>query len=91
MATTAVLLKIDEGRVVQALHDAETRLSVDEHEVALDFSAVQRIDASGLRALEEFVSLADEKGVKVKLSGVSVRVYKVLKLMKLTSRFSFLN
>jgi anti-anti-sigma regulatory factor len=91
MATTAVMLKIDEEHVVQALRDAKKRLAVDEDEVALDFSAVHRVDASGLRALEEFVSVADEKGVKVKLSGVSVRVYKVLKLMKLTSRFSFLN
>ena len=91
MAMTAVWLNIDEESFVQALQEAEKKLAAGEDEVALDFSAVHRIDASGLRALEEFVSRADEKGVKVKLSGVSVRVYKVLRLMKLTSRFSFLN
>ena len=74
MATTAVMLKIDEERVAQAVRDAEEKLAAGEDEAALDFSAVHRIDASGLRALEEFVSRADEKGVKVKLSGVSVRV-----------------
>ena len=91
MAMTAVWLNIDEESFVQALQEAEKKLAVGDGEVTLDFSAVHRIAASGLRALEEFVSLADEKGVKVKMSGVSVRVYKVLKLMKLTSRFSFLN
>ena len=35
-------------------------------------------------------SIADEKGVKVVLRGVNVDVYKVLKLVKLASRFSFL-
>jgi hypothetical protein len=32
---------------------------------------------------------ADEKAVKVALRGVHVDVYKVLKLVKLTPRFSF--
>jgi len=52
---------------------------------------VRRIDATALRALEEFARVADEKAVKVVLRGVSVDVYKVLKLVKLTRRFSFLN
>ena len=91
MATIAVWLKIDEERVVQALHEAAEKLDSVEGEVALDFSSVSRIDSSALRALEEFARLADDKGVKVVLRGVNVSVYKVLKLVKLTSRFSFVN
>ena len=41
--------------------------------------------------MEEFAGIADEKGVKVALRGVNVHVYKVLKLVKLASRFSFVN
>ena len=91
MATVAVWLKVDEERVVRALQEAEEKLDTVEGEVALDFSSVCRIDASALRALEEFANVADDKGVKVVLRGVNVGVYKVLKLVKLTSRFSFVN
>jgi hypothetical protein len=41
--------------------------------------------------MEEFARIADEKAVKVVLRGVNVDVYKVLKLVKLTQRFSFVN
>jgi anti-anti-sigma regulatory factor len=59
--------------------------------VVLDFSSVRRIDPSVLRAMEEFAGKADNKGVKVVLRGVNVDVYKVLTLVNLTSRFSFVN
>jgi anti-anti-sigma regulatory factor len=59
--------------------------------VALDFSSVQRIDAIALSAMAEFADIADSKGVKVVLRGVNVGVYKVLKLVKLASRFSFVS
>ena len=91
MAMIAVWLKIDEERVVQALQEAEEKLDSVEGEVALDLSSVRRIDASALRALEGFAGMADDKGVKVVLRGVNVGVYKVLKLVKLTSRFSFVS
>ena len=91
MATIAVWLKIDEENVVQALQEAGEKLDSVEGEVALDFSSVRRIDPSALRALEEFAGVADSKGVKVVLRGVNVGVYKVLKLVKLTSRFSFVS
>ena len=89
MAMIAVWLKVDEERVVQALHEAGEKLDSVEGEVALDFSSVRRIDPSAIRALEEFAGIADDKGVKVVLRGVNVGVYKVLKLVKLGSRFSF--
>ena len=89
MATTAVWLKVDEGQFVQALREAAEKLGSAESEVTVDFSAVLRIDASGLMALDDFASRADDKGVKVTLRGVNVSVYKVLKLVKLTSTIFF--
>jgi anti-anti-sigma regulatory factor len=91
MAMIAVWLKIDEACVVQALQEAGETLDRAEGEVVLDFSSVRRIDSSALRAMEEFVGRADDKGVKVVLRGVNVGVYKVLKLVKLGSRFSFVS
>jgi anti-anti-sigma regulatory factor len=52
---------------------------------------VSRVDPAAVRALEDIARVADEKNVKVVLRGVNVDVYKVLKLMKLTRRFSFVN
>ncbi len=87
----AVWLKIDEDRVAQALREAGQKLDGIEREVVLDFSSVRRIDPSVVRAMEEFARIADDKGVKVALRGLNVDVYKVLKLVKLASRFSFVN
>ena len=91
MAMIAVWLKIDEERVVQALQEAGEKLDSVEGEVALDFSSVRRLDSSALRALEEFARIAEDKGVNVVLRGVNIDVYKVLTLVKLTSRFSFVS
>jgi anti-anti-sigma regulatory factor len=91
MAMIAVWLKIDEESLVQALQEAGEKLDGAEGEVVLDFSSVRRIAPSALRAMEEFVAIADDKAVKVVLRGVSVDVYKVLKLVKLASQFSFVN
>jgi len=91
MAMIAVWLKIDEDRVVQALQEAGEKLDGVENEVVLDLSSVRRIDPSAVRAIEEFAGMADDKGVKVVLRGVNVGVYKVLKLVKLGSRFSFVS
>jgi len=91
MAVIAVWIKIDEERVVQALQEAGEKLDGVENEVVLDLSSVRRIDPSAVRAIEEFAGMADDKGVKVVLRGVNVGVYKVLKLVKLGSRFSFVS
>ena len=90
MAVIAVFLKIDEGRLVQALQEAGEKLDHADSEVVLDFSAVRRIDASALRAMETLAGIADGKAIKVGVRGVNVEIYKVLKLVKLASRFSFL-
>ena len=60
-----------------------------EGEVVLDFSAVQRIDSNAVKALEELAGLADGRSVKVVLRAVNMDIYRVLKLLKLTRRFSF--
>jgi anti-anti-sigma regulatory factor len=89
MATIAGCVKIDGERLVGGLQETRKRLDRANGEVLLDFSSVRRIDPSGLRALEELVGCADEKEVTLELRGVSVDVYKVLKLAKLAPRFLF--
>jgi anti-anti-sigma regulatory factor len=91
MAMIAVFLNIDAERIVPALREAGGNLDSAQGETVLDLSSVRRIDSGGLRALEEFARVADEKAVKVVLRGVNVDVYKVLKLVRLTQRFSFMN
>jgi len=91
MEMTGNWLKLDEARVAQELREAGGRLSRTEDEMVLDFSCVRRIDPGAVRALEELAAIADEKAVKVGLNGVNVDVYKVLKLVKLASRFFFVN
>jgi anti-anti-sigma regulatory factor len=50
---------------------------------------VRRIDPCALRAMEELADTADHQGVKLVLQDVNVAAYKVLKLVKLASRFCF--
>ena len=87
--TTPLWHEIDGERVADSLQETCNKLNGDAGNVSLDFSSVCRIDPSALKALEELASLADEKSVKIALRAVNVDVYRVLKLMKLASRFSF--
>jgi anti-anti-sigma regulatory factor len=73
----------------ELIAQALAKLDGASREVALDLSSVRRIDPSAIGALEKLAGAADEKAVKVALRGVHVDVYKVLKLVKLTPRFSF--
>jgi len=91
MTTIADPINVSGDNVAQALDEAREKLNSAEGEVLLDLSAVRRIDPNGLRALEGFAGAADAKSVKVALLGVNVDVYKVLKLARLTTRFSFVN
>jgi len=90
MPVNTLWLKIDGERVVGALQEALEKLDGAGDELVLDFSAVRRIDPSALRAMETLAGAADDKAAKVVLRGVNVDVYRVLKLMKLAPRFSFL-
>jgi anti-anti-sigma regulatory factor len=87
--TPMMNVEIDEKRVVVALRESCEQLDGAVGEVMLDFSSVPRIDPSGLVAMEALADAAADKGVKVILCGVNVDIYKVLKLAKLTQRFSF--
>jgi anti-anti-sigma regulatory factor len=89
MPTIVMWRNIDEKCVVSALQEAAERLDGVEGEVVLDFESVRRIDSRALRAMEGFAGVADKKAIKVVLRDVNVDVYKVLKLMKLASRFAF--
>jgi anti-anti-sigma regulatory factor len=90
MAMIALQHKIDGERVVTSLDETREKLDGTDGEMILDFSSVWRIDASALRAMEELAAGAEGKGVKLVLRGASTDVYRVLKLMKLAQRFSFL-
>ena len=89
MTTNAEWLEIEGERVVQTLQTARETLDGAQGDVVLDFSSVRRINPSGLRAMEKLAGIADDKAVKIVLRSVNVDIYKVLKLVKLTSRFSF--
>jgi anti-anti-sigma regulatory factor len=91
MSAIALFLNIDGKRVVPALQEAVSSLDSAQGEAVLDFTSVRRIDLAALRALEDFARAADGKNVTVVLRGVNIDVYKVLKLVKLTQRFSFVN
>lgn len=90
MTTFPVSLKTDGELLVQALREARENLGTAEGDVLLDFSSVSRIDPRALRELAELAVIADDKAVKVVLRGVNVDIYKVLKVMKLATQFSFL-
>jgi anti-anti-sigma regulatory factor len=89
MATNVVSHKLDDGSVIEVLEKVRAELNGTEGEVSFDFSGVRRIDAGALRAMEQLASLARDKSVKIALRGVNVDIYKVLKVAKLASRFSF--
>jgi anti-anti-sigma regulatory factor len=89
MGSTAVALKNDAGLVLPLLIEARKQVEKGTKEIVLDFSSVCRIDTTALRALEDFIRMADEKSVKLTLRAVDVEVYKVLKLQKLAGRVSY--
>jgi len=82
-------IKIGEEFMVPALQDAAEKLDSAEGELIVDFSSVKRVTSAGLAALRALADSAEKKGVKVVLQDVNVEIYKALKLVKLTSRFSF--
>ncbi len=85
----AVWMKIESDRIADSLREAREKLDTAGGEVVLDFSSVRRIDAPAIKALQEFAAAAEEKSVKVALRAVNADVYKVLKLVRLAARFSF--
>ena len=78
------------GTELNCLQEALVKLDGAQGELVLDFSSVRRLDAHSLEVMEQLAILAAGKSVKVVLRGVNAEVYKVLKLVKLAPRFSFL-
>ena len=87
-AQTPACIEIVGDTVAQALGAAREKLESGD-ELTLDFSRVPRVGTCGLRALEALAKTGEEKSGAISLRGVNVEVYKVLKLARLTSRFSF--
>jgi anti-anti-sigma regulatory factor len=91
MVSDEVFRKLGDEGVISALEAVGIKLKCANGELGLDLSNVYRLNANALRALEAFVSRAEEMSLRVVLHRVSVDVYKVLTLVKLTSRFSFVS
>ena len=89
MPLIAVWMKIDASRIADSLEEGREKLDNAEGEVVLDLGSVRRMDTAAVKALEQFASAAEEKSIKVALRGVNAEVYKVLKLVRLAPRFSF--
>jgi anti-anti-sigma regulatory factor len=89
MSTVPVFLKIDADRVRDSLQGAIGRMQSTENEAVLDFSSVRRIDASDLEMMQELANMAEARGVKLAVCGVNVKIYKVLKLARISPRLGF--
>ncbi|HWD00624.1 MAG TPA: STAS domain-containing protein [Candidatus Sulfopaludibacter sp.] len=82
-------IAIDPARIAQLLRqDAMEAMSTAEGHLTLDFSAVTKIDSAGVQALEQLAASAESRSVQLVLHGVSVQLYKVLRLLNLTRRFA---
>ncbi len=89
MALIAAWLKVDGERLVESLQEACEKLETADGEAVLDFSSVRRIDPGAVQVMEKLAAIAEEKSLKVVLRGVSVEIYRVLKLTRMSRRFSF--
>lgn len=90
MTANSASIQLDPARIDHFL----TQVALDElsggAQLVLDFSCVPRIDVNALQGLDELARRASEKSVKIALRAVNPDVYKVLKLARLSFRFSFL-
>ena len=90
MTANTVWIEIGPERVAHALRHEAAEKVISGGDVALDFSRVARIDAAAVQALEELADTAGAKSLTVALRGVNRDIYKVLKLLRLTRKFSFI-
>ena len=89
--TTLTPLLVDGACPLKTLQEAVAMIASADGELVLDFSAVRSIDTKALVAMEELAKSAERANLAVVFRGVPVKVYKVLKLARLTSQFSFIN
>ena len=91
MITNDAWITVDPARVANVLQgDAVAKVNGGEREVTLDFSSVLRVDGHAVGAMEDLARLADDRSAVIVLRGVNVGVYRVLKQLRLTQRFTFL-
>lgn len=79
---------LQEPNLVSELRSLAKNLERDPADITLDLSSLRRVNSQDVLAIEELVRVAEEKEVKVTLRGVNVPIYRALKLVKLTNRFS---
>lgn len=91
MGTSSAVHHIERDHLAESFHKATEKLDGLDGEMILDFTAVKRIDPDVLKNLRELLLVADVRKTKLTLRGVDVDVYKVLKLMKLSSQFSYVD
>lgn len=89
MATIVEAVRAGEPNLMVVLRAAAKKLDSAGSEVVLDFSGVRRIHESALEELRDLALKAEDNSCKLVLKRVSVDVYRVLKLVKLASRFHF--
>jgi anti-anti-sigma regulatory factor len=89
MASKAVSTQKKDESVTNVLNDALKAVESADSELMLDLSSAGRIDSGALRKMEELAGKAEQKNIKVVLRGINVDIYKVLKLGRLASRFTF--
>ena len=89
--TAAEFCKLQPGRVAECLREAGKTLGETHGALILDFSEVGRIAPEDLQALEKLAAQETANPGCVALRGLSVDVYKVLKLSRLASRFSLVD
>ncbi len=88
MAPSNTLWPRVDGTADPLLRRALERLDGGE-EVVLDFTGVGRIDPPALQAMEQLAAKASGKSARILLRGLNVQAYKVLKLARMATPFSF--
>jgi anti-anti-sigma regulatory factor len=85
---TPTYFEIDAEGAAVALEGVREKLDAGA-EITLNFSRITRVEPGVIRALDALARTAKEKPAALTLRGVNVEVYKVLKLARLASQFSF--
>lgn len=91
MAMISEWVKIDAVRMADSFSSAGERLSTADGELVLDFSSIQRIDSGALASLSQLSEAAEQKNVRLVLRGTNIDIYRVLKLARIDTRFTFAN
>ena len=90
MTPPVVCIKVEPANASQPWqNEAVEQVNRSEEQVVLDFSAVERIDVSMAAALGRLADHAGQRSATVALRGINVGVYKVLRLLRLASKFSY--